>query len=212
MTDRAPWLNRFHRLHDWCLQTESGSGPVPERSGLQGSLLPEGLATLAGDLAGPRCVGVSACLLGIRSRYDGKSKPVPGLAERLSDMGLEVIPVCPEVLAGLGVPRPPMHFEGGDGRALLAGHAELLDIRGRSCGEAMRLGAARALHLTKGCGTLLLKERSPSCGLREVHVGEDMVPGMGVFAAMAAEKKKTLFSEDDLEAFFRETGGPAGRQ
>ena len=212
MTENNPWLNRFHRLHGWCLQTEPGTTPVSERGRSHDPLLPEGPAALVRELAGTRCVGVSACLLGMRSRYDGESKPVAGLAEKLAQAGLDVIPVCPEVLAGLGVPRPPMHFEGSDGRAFLAGRADLIDIRGRSCGAVMRLGAARALALTRGCRALLLKERSPSCGIREVHVGEEMVPGMGVFAAMAAGEKKPLFSEEDLEAFLREVRGQPERE
>ena len=51
---------------------------------------------------------ISACLLGIASRYDGKSKLPPGndviwqICERY-----EPIPFCPEVYGGLPTPRTP---------------------------------------------------------------------------------------------------------
>ena len=55
-------------------------------------------------------IGISACLLGIKCRYDGCSKACPMIFELLKDK-VQFIPVCPEFNAGLGVPRPPMHLE-----------------------------------------------------------------------------------------------------
>ena len=46
---------------------------------------------------------VSACLLGVCCRYDGKSKAYPAMLELLKDH--ELIPVCPEQLGGLPTPR-----------------------------------------------------------------------------------------------------------
>ncbi len=53
---------------------------------------------------------ISACLLGIASRYDGKSKPHPGILELTKTKIL--IPVCPEQLGGLPTPRDPMEILG----------------------------------------------------------------------------------------------------
>lgn len=126
---------------------------------------------------------VSACLLGIPCRYDGLHK---GLAspDRLVD-GRQVLPLCPEVLAGLGVPRPPMVFEGGDGVAALAGAARLVDEHGRDCTAQLAKGAALAvrLALAAGCVSGLLKARSPSCGVQQVHTKTGLIPGCGMFTA-----------------------------
>ena len=52
-------------------------------------------------------VGVSACLLGENVRYDGRHKLDPDMVDTLSQY-FELVPVCPEVEMGLGVPREPM--------------------------------------------------------------------------------------------------------
>ncbi len=52
----------------------------------------------------------SACLLGIRCRYDGKSKPdkkIIGLSRKEA-----LIPVCPEQLGGLPTPRENSEIKG----------------------------------------------------------------------------------------------------
>ena len=187
----------FTHLHGWCLGPAGGGCGVDEP-------VPDSVLDRARALHDGPVVAVSACLLGILSRYDGASKPVDDLAERLAASGFSVLPVCPEVLAGLGVPRPPMHFEGGDGTALLDGRSELVDSEGRSCSMAMRAGAARAMAMCReACASVaLLKERSPSCGLTQVHVGDRMEQGMGVFAALASRSEIPSFSEEALDEFF----------
>ena len=49
-------------------------------------------------------VAVSSCLLGVCCKYSGGHNRSDELLELLE--GHEVIPVCPEVLGGLPVPRP----------------------------------------------------------------------------------------------------------
>lgn len=56
---------------------------------------------------------VSACLLGVRCRYDGESKSCPAVLDLAKEH--ELIPVCPEQLGGLPTPRTP-----GDGLAAQA--------------------------------------------------------------------------------------------
>ena len=53
-------------------------------------------------------VVVSACLLGENCKYNGGNNYTPGVAEFVE--GHEVIPVCPEKLAGLGIPRTPVEI------------------------------------------------------------------------------------------------------
>ncbi len=123
---------------------------------------------------------VSACLLGISCRYDGKSRPDRELIRRLS--GLYVIPVCPEQLGGLATPRPPAEIRGGDGFDVLEGGAGVFvradagamadrDVTSRFlCGASQCVKLARMLDVRQ----CYLKSRSPSCGLS---------PAAGVTAA-----------------------------
>jgi len=151
------------------------------------------------DSASPPVV-VSACLLGQPCRWDGGTLLVPDLGPWLA--GAQPLPVCPEVLAGLGVPRPPMHWDGGDARAALAGRARLLDANGRDCTAQLLAGAQEALRQARdaGCRRALLKERSPSCGVRQVHTDAGLVDGCGLFALLLAEAGLALSTEEDLDA------------
>ena len=63
-------------------------------------------------------LGISSCLLGQRVRYDGGHQQDRSLAGTLGRL-FDLVPVCPEVEAGLGVPREPMRLVGGPGRLRL---------------------------------------------------------------------------------------------
>ncbi len=117
---------------------------------------------------------VSACLLGIRCRYDGASRPDRPLLERLRcARGCTLLPVCPEQLGGLPTPRPPAAICGGDGFDVIEERARVLltrdagseagkDVTGyflKGADECLRI--ARMFNVTK----CILKARSPSCGL-----------------------------------------------
>jgi uncharacterized protein YbbK (DUF523 family) len=130
---------------------------------------------------------VSACLLGICTRYDGGCCPVPQLIE-LAARGVAV-PICPEVAGGLPIPRPPMEIVGGDGHAVLDGRARVLTIEGEDVTEAFLAGARQALETAQRLGIrqAVLKEDSPSCGCHRIYDGTfsgRMISGQGVAAAL----------------------------
>ena len=54
------------------------------------------------------CIAISACLAGEAVRYDGASKPLPDTD--FFERHFQLISVCPEVGAGLSVPRPPVQL------------------------------------------------------------------------------------------------------
>jgi uncharacterized protein YbbK (DUF523 family) len=144
-------------------------------------------------------VVVSACLVGVRCRYDGKDQLLPSLDALAADCAL--LPLCPEVLGGLGVPRPPASFEGdGGGAAALTGTARLRASDGRDLTDAFVRGARRADELARlaGAGAAWLKERSPSCGCKVVHQGDRLVSGRGVFAELLAARGIRLQSDEEL--------------
>lgn len=115
------------------------------------------------DVSGkPIRIAVSACLLGKKVRYDGGHRHERYLTDVLGQ-SLDLVPVCPEVEAGLSVPRDPLRLaRHGDNVRLLS------TTTGRSITHRMRTSAnSRASSLDKeqisGC---VLKSKSPSCGLR----------------------------------------------
>jgi len=145
-------------------------------------------------------VAVSACLLGEKVRYDGGDKLDPRVPSRLA--GRTVLPVCPEMLAGLGTPRPAIHFAHGDGDALLGGSGAAVDDQGRDAGPALRRGAERAAELVglAGARSAILKARSPSCGLLQIHTAAGLSPGRGCFAALLVRQGVDASDENESTA------------
>jgi uncharacterized protein YbbK (DUF523 family) len=150
--------------------------------------------------AGAEVVVVSACLLGERTRYDGGDKLTPAVVDPLCrDPRVRVLPLCPEILGGMGCPRPPVAFAGGVDAADPALRA--LDDRGVDRTAELRRGAARAeaLAAAAGASRAVLKERSPSCGPHRVHAAGGVVPGRGMFAARLADRLHLrVVSEEDV--------------
>ena len=108
---------------------------------------------------------VSACLTGLCTRYDGRSKANPSCLQQL--IGRHWIPICPEQLGGLPTPRPAARLEGGDGYGVLAGTARVIDRDGNDLSEPFLRGAAMVLTIarTQQIDLCFLKSASPSCGL-----------------------------------------------
>ncbi|WDN90804.1 hypothetical protein BuS5_03775 [Desulfosarcina sp. BuS5] len=107
-------------------------------------------------------IAVSACLLGCNCRYDGQNKRNNFIFELSKKES--VLPVCPEVLGGLSVPRKPSRITGGDGFDVLDGNAEVINIHGTDNTKAFIGGAYAALKMFKenGIERCILKDKSPS--------------------------------------------------
>ena len=133
---------------------------------------------------------VSACLLGINCRYDGKSNENPAILALQSRDDITLIPVCPEQLGGLTTPRAPSERSGN----LIKNNLNE-DVTGQ-----YSKGAQEALRLAKlyGCKVAILKERSPSCGCRGIYDGtfsHTLVEGQGVTAELLSEHGITVLGE-----------------
>jgi uncharacterized protein YbbK (DUF523 family) len=107
---------------------------------------------------------VSACLMGIHCRFDGKNS----LDTDIQQLVIEgkAVPVCPEQIGGLSTPRLPAEIIGGTGEDVLDGKAKVVNIEGEDVTEAFIRGAKEVLRIAKTVGATeaILKERSPSCG------------------------------------------------
>jgi uncharacterized protein YbbK (DUF523 family) len=123
---------------------------------------------------------VSSCLVGLCTRYDGRSKPNAECHTRLQSFSCW-IPVCPEQLGGLATPRLPARLQGGDGRAVLAGTAQVIRQDGLDVSSQFIAGAKAVLKIAQAQNIriALLKGGSPSCGLQ---------PQVGVTAALLLEQ------------------------
>ncbi|GFN22498.1 DUF523 domain-containing protein [Thermanaeromonas sp. C210] len=142
---------------------------------------------------------VSACLAGCQCRYDGGANPVPAIRDLV--VRGKAIPVCPERLGGLPVPRPPAEIQGGDGRDVLQGQARVVNNEGVDVTPAFIAGARATLEVARRHGTLIaiLKERSPSCGSTAIYDGSfrgQTRPGQGVTAALLHSQGIKLFNEE----------------
>lgn len=138
---------------------------------------------------------ISACLLGISSRYDGKSKPVLSdstikkLAERY-----ELVPFCPEIYGGLPTPRVPSEIV--NDRVMMRDGTDVTPNYNKGASEALLLcnllGIRRAL----------LKEKSPSCGPGKVYDGTfsgTLKDGNGITAEKLISAGIEVFGESDVE-------------
>ena len=134
---------------------------------------------------------VSACLLGVSCRYDGKSKPHPAVLTLQAQH--QLIPVCGEVFGGLPTPRIPAERVGD----------RVLTEAGRDVTAEYRRGAEEVLALARrlDCKVALLKERSPSCGTGEIYDGSftrTLTAGDGVTAELLRASGIAVFGESRL--------------
>ena len=118
---------------------------------------------------------VSACLLGLKTRYDLEVHDHPGLLAELE--GKAFVPVCPEQLGGLPTPRAPARLVGGDGNDVLYGRAAVVNELGHDVTRHFIRGATECLKIARitHAAVAYLKAKSPSCGL---------TPHLGVTAAL----------------------------
>ena len=126
---------------------------------------------------------VSACLLGLETRYDGRALPCDVCKKAVAE---EVcIPICPEQLGGLPTPRVAADLIGGDGHDVLSGKARVITRNGEDVTGNFILGAQQVLEIARqhDIAKVFLKARSPSCGIG---------PKMGVTAALLMSEGYTV--------------------
>lgn len=134
---------------------------------------------------------VSACLLGQNCKYNGGNNRNQHVLDYVE--GHEVIPVCPEVAAGLGTPRTPVE--------IVNGHVRAED--GTSVDEPLRRAVARILdevrELDIDCA--VLQSRSPTCGVNQIYDGtfsRTRIDGSGVLAQALKDAGYRVIDAEDL--------------
>ncbi|MCX7709892.1 MAG: DUF523 domain-containing protein [Clostridia bacterium] len=144
---------------------------------------------------------VSACLAGVKCRYDGKSTPNSEV-QRLIEEG-KAVTVCPEVLGGCCTPRPATEIAGGTGADVLDGKRRVINNIGEDVTEQFVKGAEEVLKIaeTSGAKKAILKARSPSCGCGIIYDGTftgKKIKGNGVTAELLLRNGIEVLTEEDL--------------
>ncbi len=145
---------------------------------------------------------VSSCLLGVPCRYDGTSRKLPKevLKELLSR---EVVTVCPELLAGLGVPRTACEIVGGNGHDVLDGKAKVLSKSGQDMTEYFVVGAQKTLEIVQRFlpSRIILCDKSPSCGGAHIFDGTfsgKLKHGRGILPALLERSRFRYVTNTEL--------------
>ncbi|GAB4340482.1 MAG: DUF523 domain-containing protein [Candidatus Abyssubacteria bacterium] len=127
--------------------------------------------------------GSSACLVGLKTRYDGTDAADPTV-RRLFMEG-KVIPLCPEQLGGLSTPRVRSEIASGSGEDVLDGKSAVIMEDGTDVTLQFLRGAHEVLRVAKELGItrFYMKGRSPSCGLGKIYRRGKLVSGNGVCTA-----------------------------
>lgn len=132
----------------------------------------------------------SACLVGMACKYNGKNNNVDERVVQLVKEG-KAVPVCPEMLGGLEVPRIPSEIKGD----------KVIMADGKDVTEAFEKGAQMALAITEAikADTAILMPRSPSCGSDYIYDGQfcrRLIKGDGVFVRLLKNEGIKVYQPD----------------
>lgn len=138
---------------------------------------------------------VSACLAGEKCRYDGNSNSDIRI-KTMVDNG-SAIPVCPELLGGLPVPRVRCELR------LSSGSREIIGEDGNNYTAAFTRGAILSLEIAEknGITRAILKSRSPSCGCGFIYDGTfsgKLINGNGITADLFINSGIKVFTEQEF--------------
>lgn len=158
--------------------------------------------------------------MGHAVRYDGAAKPLLHSAiDRWREEG-RLVTICPEMSAGMPVPRPPAEIATGrTGADVLAGKARVLEKTGGDVTMEFRRAADNALALARetNCRFALLIDGSPSCGSGFIYDGSfsgKRLAGEGVTAALLSANGIEVYSDRQIEVLIArlENEGSGSRQ
>lgn len=150
---------------------------------------------------------VSACLCGIKCRYDGGSNEI-SIITNLVKQG-KAIPVCPEVLGGLPIPRTPAEIISDQN-----GSKNVVNKSGIDLTKEFTLGAEKALEIAEAANAkiAILKAKSPSCGCGLIYDGSftgRKIPGNGLTAELLLKNNIKVYTEEnisELNELFEKSG------
>lgn len=145
----------------------------------------------------PIKVGISACLLGDKVRWDAGHKRDRYITDILG-VYFSFIPVCPEVEVGMGVPRESVRLVGDISSPRMVGNKTGEDWTGRM--QEYLHKRIKQLERYNFSGYILKKD-SPSCGMERVRVyqksGIPLKQGRGFFGGALVDHFPHLPIEEE---------------
>ncbi len=145
---------------------------------------------------------VSACLLGIKCAWDGKTRYKNKKVIELLRKEI-LIPVCPEQLGGLKTPREFQEIEKGSGDDVLDGRSRVKNKIGQDVRRQFIRGAKEALEIARQykIKEFVAKSKSPSCGCGSIYDGsfsKRLIKGDGVTVALFKRNGIKVISENNI--------------
>jgi uncharacterized protein YbbK (DUF523 family) len=143
---------------------------------------------------------ISACLLGCKVRYNASNLVViDPYFEKLTTTH-QIISFCPEVSAGMSIPRAPAEITGGDGFDVLSGTASVIEKSGTNITEDFIVAARNTLARCQAerVQFAVLAESSPSCGSQKIYGGNfdnTKRAGKGVTTTLLEQNGVRVFSQ-----------------
>lgn len=142
-------------------------------------------------------IGVSACLVGQKVRYDGDHRRNSYVADILAEQ-FELVPVCPESELGMGIPRETVDLYGSPAAPLMIGiHSRKDWTLAMNEWTQNKIKELAPLNL---CG-FVMKKGSPSCGVFRVPIIQENsspLEGQGLFALAYMKVRPEVPVEDEL--------------
>jgi len=134
---------------------------------------------------------VSACLAGVKCRWNGEARPCQKVIELVEQN--EAVPVCPELLGGLTIPRIPAEQK----------NDKVFTKDGKDVTDQFEKGAEEGLKIAKliNCNEAIVKSKSPSCGSGQIYDGTfsgKLVYGDWVFTKLLKKNNIKVFTEDEI--------------
>lgn len=140
-------------------------------------------------------VGVSACLLGEKVRFDGGHKHQSYISQTLGQY-FTFRSFCPEMAIGLSAPRETLRLIAREGDVRCVGNkTESLDVT-----DALKEVAQQQKEWHQQLCGYILKKDSPSCGMERVKLYRGEMPerkGVGIYAAVLQENFPLLPIEEE---------------
>jgi uncharacterized protein YbbK (DUF523 family) len=139
---------------------------------------------------------ISSCLIGNNTKYNGKNNYIKEI-EQLK-LKYELIPICPEVLGGLSIPRDPSEIN----------NDKVISINGKDVTKEFNIGANKALNiaLLNNIKYALLKDGSPSCGNTYIYDGtfkNNKIDGIGITTKLLKSRNIKIYNENNINELLK---------
>ena len=139
---------------------------------------------------------ISSCLIGNNTKYNGKNNYIKEIDQL--KLKYELIPICPEVLGGLSIPRDPSEIN----------NDKVISINGKDVTKEFNIGANKALNiaLLNNIKYALLKDGSPSCGNTYIYDGtfkNNKIDGIGITTKLLKSRNIKIYNENNINELLK---------